>query len=146
MRLIIALLFFVCFSSSASTTWIPIKSGSIIVFLPFIPNYPFEAPKGIKKLQSGNVITITWDDIKHASKYLVQAVNSRGEWVDVKITTSPSLTIGKDFDGFYQIRIVACNYYSCEKTGDYSESIAFKKSIIFVHPDILGSPIMESTL
>lgn len=132
-------------SSYAETSWIPISNGGISFVIPLIPNGTFPSPSNIRKVVSGGKVSFLWDDIKHASKYLVQGLNSAGQWVDLKVVNSNQVTIDSSFNDYFQLRITACNYNSCKGTGIASRSYAFNKKVIFIHTDLLGSPVAEST-
>ncbi|MCG7548664.1 hypothetical protein [Pseudoalteromonas sp. Of7M-16] len=146
MKFFLLLIFFLSPFVNAKTTWIPIHSGKVFTVIPLIPKGVFEAPTGLKKQQLSSGIKVSWNDVEHASKFLIQAKNTSGDWIDIKIVEGTELILGNEFKQYHQVRISACNYISCKNTGLASSSLTFKKSIIFVHPDILGSPVAESTL
>ncbi|KZN47111.1 hypothetical protein [Pseudoalteromonas luteoviolacea] len=131
-------------NSFAATTWVPISNGSVSFVIPLIPDETFPSPINMRKVVSGNTVSFFWDDIKHASKYLVQGLNSAGQWVDLKVVYSNQVTIDSTFNDYFQLRVTACNYNSCKGTGIASRSYAFNKKVIFIHTDLLGSPVVES--
>ncbi|QPB84111.1 hypothetical protein CWC22_014370 [Pseudoalteromonas rubra] len=135
-------------SASASTTWIPIKRGKITIILPYIPKDKFSSPKNIRISDSSGGKTISWDDIKHASKYKIQVLNEKGIWVDVAITDKTFFELHSGYTGknseYFQVRVVACNYNTCTNTGTYSLGYSFRKKVVFIHTDLLGSPVAES--
>jgi|GEM_PF-5720794 len=110
--------------SLASTTWIPIIAGDITTFIPYTPNEPFEAPNNIQLSVTGNVKTLSWNDVEHGSRYQIQALNQQGVWVDIVITDALSITIDSRFSGYTSVRVIACTLNSCSNTGAFSEQIS----------------------
>ncbi|PCK32765.1 hypothetical protein CEX98_05020 [Pseudoalteromonas piscicida] len=90
------------------------------------------------------VTTFYWDDIKHASKYLIQVMNNNGHWVNFKVVTVNKVVIDRSFNDYHKFRIIACNYKTCINTGIASKSSAINRNVTFIHTDLLGSPISES--
>ncbi|MCO7186824.1 MULTISPECIES: hypothetical protein [unclassified Pseudoalteromonas] len=135
-------------SAMASTTWIPISNGRISVVIPYIPKDKFPAPKNIRITDSNGGKTIAWDDMKHASQYKIQVLNEAGDWVDVAITDNTFFELHSGYTGknaeYFQVRVVACNYSTCVNTGTYSLGYSFRKKVVFIHTDLLGSPVAES--
>ncbi|AZZ97487.1 hypothetical protein [Pseudoalteromonas sp. R3] len=147
-NLVLLSLLLITGSTLASTTWIPISNGNTFVIFPYIPKDKFSAPKNMKISDSSSGKTISWDDIKHASKYKVQVLNEQGIWIDVAITDKTSFELHSGYTGkdaeYFQVRVVACNYYTCDNTGTYSLGYSFRKKVVFIHTDLLGSPVAES--
>ncbi|MFC5080995.1 hypothetical protein VTH8203_01581 [Vibrio thalassae] len=110
----------------AETTWIPISNGGINLIVPYVNGKQFQAPINIEKTKEDGRSIVSWDDIEHASQYQVQGQNANGNWITILTVKSSSFEINSLFDWFNKIRIIACNYYSCDKTG--LASISFLKS------------------
>ncbi|MCG7534774.1 hypothetical protein [Pseudoalteromonas sp. OOF1S-7] len=140
------LLFALLFScaAKASTTWIPIRTGQISFVIPYIPKDKFHAPKNIRVTNLSGKKLISWDDVQHASKYLIQVLDKNGVWIDKEIIFGTRFEVPENFSFYYQFRIIACNYTSCNNSGEFSYSYAIEKKVIFIHTDLLGSPVSES--
>lgn len=143
-------IFFILFSlsSHADTTWIPISNGGITIIIPYTPTGVFSAPSNTQLSQSSSVATLSWSDIQHASRFEVQAKNAQGVWVSLFITEDAFAIIDSRFNGFTEVRVMACSYNSCTNTGDWSVSVNInslrEKRIIFIHTDLLGTPVAET--
>jgi len=127
----------------ASTTWIPIAVGDITTIIPFTPNYLFLAPANANVSTVNSVSTLSWNDVEHASKYEVQALNAQGQWVTIATTANLSLALTGSNASYNSFRVVACNYNTCANTGNWSGK-AYVRKIIFIHTDLLGSPVAET--
>lgn len=130
--------------AQATTTWIPIAVGDITTIIPYVPSVNFMAPSNTVFTQNGAVNTLSWDDIEHASRYEVQAMNSQGIWVSIITTEDTSVVIDYRFSGYSVVRVVACTFSSCADTGAWSTSVRINSRIIFIHTDLLGSPVAET--
>lgn len=111
-------------SSVAKTTWIPINNGGVTFVIPFIPNGLFVAPTNVQKTLQNGIVTLKWDDIQHASKYLIQGQSNDGTWVDVKVVFSNEATLELANKAYEAIRVLACNYNTCQGMGQPSESVS----------------------
>lgn len=103
----------------AKTTWIPISNGSNFIIIPFIPSYTYPSPGNI--YISGSLIV--WDEVEHASNYLVQGKNLNGEWENIALTEYTFINFDNQFFGYSEIRVQACNINTCSDTGAYSNFI-----------------------
>ncbi|MCG7561269.1 hypothetical protein [Pseudoalteromonas sp. McH1-42] len=140
-------LIFLLFSSGqlfAKTTWIPIYMDKITTFIPYIPSYKYPEPSSVAIETIGDVKYMKWEHVIHASKYLVQGKDANGNWIDVLITEDNSVTIDARFDKYYQLRVVACNFNTCSDTGLFSQGYSHRESVIFIHTDMLGTPVLET--
>ena len=108
----------------AETTWIPIQVGEITTIIPYIPNDALAAPTNVQTSLNNGVVTLTWQNVKHASQYQIQALNTAGQWVDILVTDELSVVIDSRFAGFTSIRVMACTYNSCASTGTWSAQIS----------------------
>lgn len=97
----------------AETTWIPISNGGNFIIIPFIPNYTLPAPSNFGVVGG----LLAWDDIKHASKYLIQGKTANGEWKDLLLTEYTFVNFDHQFFGFEEVRVQACTYNSCIDSG-----------------------------
>ncbi len=129
----------------AATTWIPIAVGDITTIIPFTPTELFSAPNNVNVSLINGVNTLSWDDVEHASKFQVQALNAQGKWVTIATTAGLSLTLTGNNAKYNSFRIVACNYNTCANTGNWSGK-AYLRKIIFIHTDLLGSPVAETDI
>ena len=125
------------------TLWIPIIVGDITTFIPYIPSEPYSAPSNIQIEQLSLGKILSWNAIEHASRYEVQGLNAQGQWVSIVITEYSSVFMDSQFDGYSTFRVKACSYTSCSNAGHYSDTF-HKRKIIFIHTDILGTPIAET--
>jgi hypothetical protein len=135
--------------TQASTTWIPISVGDITTIIPYTPSGLFLAPANANASTVNGVSTLSWSDVEHASKFQIHALNSQGQWVVITTTESLSLTLAGNNAGYSSFRVVACNYSTCANTGSWSETIYLitpVRNIIFIHTDLLGSPVAETDL
>lgn len=148
LKILAMLSMFYSFDSQADTTWIPINVGDITIFIPYIPTGTFAAPANAQLNQSGSVSTLSWADIQHASRYEVQAKNAQGVWVSLFITEDNFVIMDARFNGYSEVRVMACSYNSCASTGSWSASVNISalrdKRIIFIHSDLLGTPVAET--
>lgn len=118
-------------NSYSKTTWIPISAGDITTIIPYIPSESFDAPSNIQVTASGNTNVLSWSEIEHASKYEVQALNAQGVWVSILVTDELSVVLDSRFDGYLDLRVIACNYNSCLNTGSWA-SISLQKDADFI--------------
>ena len=110
--------------SVAKTTWIPINNGGVTFVIPLIPNGLFAAPTNVQKTSQSGIVTIKWDDVQHASKYLIQGQNNDGTWVDVKVVSGNEAILDLAYKGYQAVRVQACNYNTCQGTGQPSEPVS----------------------
>jgi hypothetical protein len=129
----------------AATTWVTIAEGDVNIIMPFTPTELFSAPTNVNVAQTSAGRTLSWDDVEHASKFEVQALNTQGNWESITVTEELFLEITADYADYTSFRVVACNYASCEGTGDWGENTSVRK-IIFIHTDLLGSPVAETDI
>jgi len=139
---VFAILF--AFNVQASTTWIPIMSNGITIFIPYNPGGNFDAPTQLSYNNSDGVRHLSWDDIDNASNYQIQGLNAQGQWITILVTSSTSVIIDNRFNGFSELKIAACNYSSCDNTGVWSDTLALTSRTMFIHTDLLGSPVAET--
>ncbi|GLX85928.1 hypothetical protein tloyanaT_21800 [Thalassotalea loyana] len=132
------------FISNADTTWVPIQVGAITTFVPYVPPNGLEAPSEPTVVSNGSTKTLTWNGVEHASKYEVQGLNQSGVWETIVVTSDTSIVMDGRFSGFSSVRVTACGYNSCQNTGAWSPTLSIMKKIIFIHTDLLGTPIAES--
>ena len=105
----------------AETTWIPISNGGNFIIIPFIPNYKYSQPNNVTLVKLSNGVTITWNDIQHASKYRVEGLDSNGNWVLLREVDSNSVTFSPLPNGISRLRVSGCTYNSCTNSGGWSE-------------------------
>lgn len=115
-------LFFIS-DSAAKTTWIPINNGGVTFVIPSIPNGLFAAPTNVQKISQSGIVTLKWDDVQHASKYLIQGQNNDGTWVDVKVVSGNEAILDLAFKGYKAVRVKACNYNTCQGAGQPSQVV-----------------------
>lgn len=144
MKKILMLMLLFTGTLKAETTWIPISNGGNFIIIPFIPTDKYSQPNNVTLVKLSNGATITWNDIQHASKYRVEGLDSNGNWVLLREVDSNSVTFSPLPNGISSIRVMACSYISCANSGLWSNSVALKKQIIFIHTDLLGSPVVET--
>ena len=130
--------------SHANTTWIPIGVGDITIIIPFTPNSPFMAPVNMQVISNGTGKILSWNDIEHASKYEIQGLNAQGQWVSILVTNATSVTLDSRFSGVSSVRVVACTFTSCINTGSWSGLVSVGRKVIYIHTDLLGSPVAET--
>jgi hypothetical protein len=116
MRKIVILILLFAGALKAETTWIPISNGNIVIIIPFIPGDIYQAPENLN-IANG---LITWTSVLHASSYLVQGLTTSGEWIDILVTKHTNESFDSRFAGYSQIRVTACNYQTCNETGNYA--------------------------
>ncbi len=116
----------ISFNTQASTTWVPISNGSITIIIPFIPNEKFNAPLQTQLSYNGQYYSLSWENITHASRYQISALNSEGVWVNILETDNVYLLLDNRFNNYTDIKITACNYNSCNQAGE-STNISFAK-------------------
>lgn len=144
MRILILMALFMVSKVHAETTWIPIATGGNFIIVPFIPSSKFTSPDvNLSKSSSG--MTISWDDILHASTYQVQVYDADKGWITLTETSSNSFTFPANSQ-YSHVRVMACNYTSCNDTGDWSSALTLQRQVIFIHTDLLGSPVAESRM
>jgi len=146
MKKLLILMLLISGTLKAETTWIPIGNGANFIIIPYIPSDKFSRPNNVRLIKLSNGFTITWDDIQHASKYRVEGLDSNGNWILLTEVSLNSVTFSSPPNGISNIRILACSYTSCDNSGLWSKSIALKKQIIFIHTDLLGSPVAETDI
>ncbi|WP_155735492.1 hypothetical protein [Pseudoalteromonas luteoviolacea] len=129
--------------AKAKTTWIPIPSEGAFLVIPFIPTVPFPPASNFSTKVTAGITYVTWDDIKHASRYQIQVLNSQGQWVELFVVDENQFLISK-LNGNYEFRVIACNINTCNNTGLASVSFAPSKKVTFIHTDLLGSPVAET--
>jgi hypothetical protein len=148
LKVLTMLTMFYALNSEADTTWVPISVGDIMTFIPFTPNGTFNAPGNTQLNQSGATLTLSWSDIQHASRFEVQAKNAQGVWISLFITEDNFAIMDSRFNGYTEVRIMACSYNSCANTGSWSASVSINntrtKRTIFIHTDLLGTPVAET--
>ncbi len=113
------------FNLHANTTWVPIITGDITIMIPYVPSEAFEAPSNVLVSVNGNVNTLTWNNIEHASRYEIGALNAQNVWVSILTTDELSVIMDSRFDGYQAFRIQGCTYTSCVNTGEWSISVNF---------------------
>ena len=116
----------------AATTWIPIAVGDISTVIPYTPTELFSAPSNVNVAKTSSGLTLSWNDVEHASKFQVQALNAQGKWVTIATTAGLSLTLTGNNANYNSFRIVACNYNSCAGTGKWS-SFGTNSSITYTY-------------
>lgn len=126
MKKLIILMLLISGTLKAETTWIPIGNGANFIIIPFIPDFTFPAPNNAKVVGG----LLAWDNVKHASKYLIQGKTPDGEWKDIFVTTYTFANLDNSFFGFEEVRVKACTYYSCVDTG-YLSNISISNLIEF---------------
>ncbi len=129
----------------ASTTWIPIAIGDITTIIPYTPSGLFSPPANTNLTTTGGVSTLSWSDVEHASKFEVQALNELGQWLTITTTQNLSFVLTGNHTNYNSFRVVACHHNSCVNTGSWSRTVYVKK-IIFIHTDLLGSPVAETDM
>jgi len=127
----------------ASTTWIPIAVGDITTIIPYTPSVLFLAPANVNVSTVNGVTTLSWNDVEHASKFEVQAINAEGQWVTIATTENLSILLTGSNADYTSFRVVACNYNTCASTGSWSGT-AYLGKVVFIHTDLLGSPVAET--
>lgn len=100
----------------AETTWIPIANGDVTIIIPFIPRDIYQQPLNLNIADD----VVSWQDVLHASNYLVQGLTSNDEWIDIVVTKNTTERFDNRFVGFGKIRVKACNYLTCDQTGHYA--------------------------
>lgn len=112
--------------AQASTTWIPIAVGDITTIIPYIPSGLLLAPANANVSIVNGVSTLSWNDVEHASKFEVQALNSQGQWVTLTVTEKLYFVLNNNYPDYSEFRVVACNYNTCPKEGNWSVSVKYK--------------------
>lgn len=130
----------------AGTTWIPIAVGDITTIIPYSPSGLFQPPANTRLTTVNGVSTLSWDDVKHASQYQIQALNTQGQWVTITTTEKLSLALTGSNASYSSFRVVACNYNTCANTGSWSTfEITLKSSSIIYKYDARGRLIKVSS-
>ena len=144
MKKLIILMLLISGTLKAETTWIPIGNGTNFIIIPYIPSDKFSRPNNVSLLKSGSDVIVSWDDILHASKYRIEGYDDHGNWILLREISANKTVFSPLPSNISNIRIMACTYTTCSNTGTWSLSVALGKRIIFIHTDILGSPVAES--
>lgn len=147
MRLIFALfLLLSVFSkqSIAKTTWIPVSTDSIMVLIPFVPKYQLPATTSINVETLNGKKTLVWDDVLHASTYVIEVLDQNGNWLYKTTTSQTYIVLDESYSSYFQVRVQACNYLSCVNTGIPSAGKTVGENVIYIHTDLLGSPLKET--
>lgn len=132
--------------SHAETTWVPISVGDITTFVPYVPTGNLATPTNVQISLNDGVSRLSWNNVEHASQYLIQALNSAGKWIDILVTSELSVVIDSKFAGFTSIRVMACTYNSCSSTGSWSEQVNLTtEPSIEINVSLPVAPTLAST-
>ena len=74
----------------------------------------------------------------------MQGLTASGEWATILVTDDTTVAFDSRFDGYLSVRVTACNDYGCSSTGLWSNILSITKKVIFIHTDLLGSPVVET--
>ncbi|WP_308365245.1 MULTISPECIES: Ig-like domain-containing protein [unclassified Microbulbifer] len=91
---------------------------------------------------------ISWDAVTGATYYKIRERFNGNAWGSYVSTGSSSArSVNDNLNGKYRYRIVACNANGCGAEGVSSPVVVDSSpgtSVIYIHTDLLGSPVAES--
>jgi predicted phage tail protein len=119
------------------------QSTAVTVLSP--PDVPAVITVPTEQIVEGS-IQITWSASPTASSYTVQERRGANAWQNVTTQSSRNLSRYRS-DGEYTYRVKACNISGCSNwQTSISATVMLEKQIIFIHTDLLGSPVAESNI
>jgi len=91
-------------------------------------------------------IAINWAASSNATYYKLQEKKNTGGWSALtNHTTSRRYSRTGRADANYTYRVTACNTAGCDNYWRTSNTVKVSsKTVIFIHTDLLGSPIVET--
>ncbi|MCG7540143.1 fibronectin type III domain-containing protein [Pseudoalteromonas sp. CO348] len=101
-------------------------------------------------LKGENDIEVTWSIVQGALSYVLEARVDNGKWSNRKVYTINIATNDILEPGLYSYRAKACNNDGCSGWS-YSNEVSVKekpiqsKGVVFIHTDLLGNPVAESS-
>jgi hypothetical protein len=125
-------------------TWVPIAVGDITTFIPVGDASAISEDYNIQLSERDGNRYLTWSTAISATRFQIQGLNKQGQWVTITYTENYGVLIDSSFDNYTKIKVLACNGNVCGQIGNSPEIGISKRSVVFIHTDLLGSPVAET--